>query len=86
MTKAVLAAITLSALLCACASSEIVWTKKGGRVTTEDVRADAGQCQAQAYGDPVVTRVRSVFAYNTCMREKGWYQVEIPTLRYDIGL
>ena len=86
MTKAILAAITLSALLAGCATSEIVWTKKAGRVTTEDVRADAGQCEAQAYRDPAMTRVRSVFAYNICMRDRGWYQVEIPTLRYDIGL
>ena len=57
MTKAVLAAITLSALLCACASSEIVWTKKGGRVTTEDVRADAIKFDAVRMAEPTGYRV-----------------------------
>ena len=89
MSKALLVVLA-TAFLAGCASSEVIWTKKGG-ITENDVRADTGQCDAQSGSVPAgsvpgMLPARSVMLYNACMRSRGWYQIDVPTMKNVIRL
>ena len=77
MSKTILAA-AVCGLLTGCMSSEIVWTKRGSNFSAEEVRGDASECRVRAENVPGTVPVRLDYAYRTCMRGKGWYQIEIP--------
>jgi hypothetical protein len=65
------------ALLAGCASpsrSDFRWQKQGA--TADDFETDLGQCQAQAFSVPGVSLRQAVIVQTTCLRGKGWRQVQ----------
>ena len=86
MTKTILTCVTIGSLLGGCVSSEIVWTKRAGQFTAQEALMDLDQCEARARGNPATAPMRTGFNYNNCMRNKGWYQIEIQTGKHDIHL
>ena len=68
--------LALLAALAGCASSrsDFTWQKQGA--SADDFETDLGQCQAQAFSIPGVSLRQAVIVQTTCLRGKGWRQIQ----------
>lgn len=66
--------IALLLILAGCASKQFLWEKPGA--SGQEFEMDRGQCQAQAFSTPGMYTMQIALVYNSCMRGRGWYQVE----------
>ena len=67
----------LALLLAACApmqNQNLYWEKPGA--SSQQFEMDKGQCQAQAFSIPNAPLVQAAVVFNSCLRGKGWVQVE----------
>lgn len=60
-------------LLSACATAPL-WEKPGA--SSQQFEMDKGQCQAQAFSVPFAPLMQAAIVFNSCMRGRGWYQVQ----------
>lgn len=69
-------AIICAAILAGCAAEpQYQWVKNGG--DPDSFETDLGYCRAQAFGTANVTLMQAAIVQTSCLRGKGWRQVQV---------